>query len=88
MRAIDIVDGTCTLVDLPDPTPGPDEILVGAKVEYSSTLSADQLVDAINSAEDAIRAAVPAATVIYLEPDLHRPDHPVLVTPPDGSCAH
>ena len=58
---------------------GPDEILVGAKIEYSSSLSADQLVAAINSTEDAIRAAVPAATVIYLEPDLQRTDHPDLV---------
>ena len=58
---------------------GPDEILVGAKIEYSSSLSADQLVAAINATEDAIRAAVPAATVIYLEPDLQRTDHPDLV---------
>jgi divalent metal cation (Fe/Co/Zn/Cd) transporter len=57
---------------------GPDEILVGAKVEYSSSLTADGLVAAIDSTEDAIRAAVPAATVIYLEPDLHRADHPEL----------
>ena len=61
---------------------GPDEILVGAKVEYASTLSADELVAAINATEDAIRAAVPDATVIYLEPDLHRTDHPDLVAPP------
>ncbi len=58
---------------------GPDEILVGAKVEFASSLTADQLVAAINATEDAIRAAVPAATVIYLEPDLHRTDHPDLV---------
>ena len=58
---------------------GPDEIMVGAKIEFSSSLSTDQLVDAINSTEDAIRAAVPAATVIYLEHDLHRDDHPDLV---------
>jgi len=58
---------------------GPDEILVGAKIEYSSSLSADQLVAAINATEGAIRAAVPAATLIYLEPDLRRPDHPDLV---------
>ena len=63
---------------------GPDEILVGAKVEYASTLSADELVAAINATEDAIRAAVPDATVIYLEPDLHRADHPDLVAPPDA----
>lgn len=63
---------------------GPDEILVGAKVEYASTLSADELVVAINATEDAIRAVVPAATVIYLEPDLHRTDHPDLVEPADS----
>jgi cation diffusion facilitator family transporter len=62
---------------------GPDEILVGAKVEYSSSLAADELVAAINSTEDAIRAAVPAATVIYLEPDLHRSDHPELAAADD-----
>jgi cation diffusion facilitator family transporter len=60
---------------------GPDEILVGAKIEYSSSLSADQLVAALNATEDTIRSAVPAATVIYLEPDLRRPDHPDLVAP-------
>lgn len=58
---------------------GPDEILVAAKVEYASTLSADQLVGAINATEDAVRVAVPTATVIYLEPDLVRSDHPDLV---------
>ncbi len=63
---------------------GPDEILVGAKVEFSSTLSADELVAAINATEDSIRAAVPDATVIYLEPDLHSADHPDLVVPPDA----
>jgi len=64
---------------------GPDEILVAAKVEYSSRLSADELVEAINTTEDAVRAAVPAATVIYLEPDLVRSDHPDLVA--DGDPA-
>ena len=62
---------------------GPDEILVGAKIEFSSSLSADELVDAINATEDGIRAAVQAATVIYLEPDLRRDDHPDLVAPPE-----
>jgi divalent metal cation (Fe/Co/Zn/Cd) transporter len=58
---------------------GPDEILVGAKVEFSSALSADQLVEAINTTEDSIRENVPSVTVIYLEPDLHRADHRDLV---------
>jgi cation diffusion facilitator family transporter len=63
---------------------GPDEILVGAKIEYSSSLDFDEVVAAIDATEDAIRAAVPAATVIYLEPDLHRDDHPDLVAPTDA----
>jgi cation diffusion facilitator family transporter len=58
---------------------GPDEILVGAKIEYSSTLTADELVEAINATEDAIRATTPSATIIYLEPDLVRSDHPDLI---------
>ena len=58
---------------------GPDEILVGAKVEYSSSLTADELVAAINATEDAIRATTPAATVIYVEPDVLRSDHPDLI---------
>jgi cation diffusion facilitator family transporter len=54
----------------------PDEILVAAKIEYSSSMGVDDLVDAINATEARIRAVVPAATIIYLEPDIMRADHP------------
>jgi cation diffusion facilitator family transporter len=50
---------------------GPDEILVAAKLEYSSALTFDQVVDAINATERNVRSAVPAARMIYIEPDLH-----------------
>lgn len=63
---------------------GPDEILVGAKIEFSSSLNTGALVAAIDTTEDAIRAAVPTATVIYLEPDVRRVDHPDLVATPDS----
>ena len=53
---------------------GPEEILVGAKIEFSSGLSVDELVGALNATEDRIRAAVPTATVIYLEPDQFTPE--------------
>ncbi len=76
--AISASTGVDQLIHMRTEHLGPDEILVGAKVEYSSELTADQLVAAINDTEDAIRAAVPAATVIYLEPDLVRSDHPDL----------
>jgi divalent metal cation (Fe/Co/Zn/Cd) transporter len=76
--AISASPGVDQLIHMRTEHLGPDEILVGAKVEYSSELTADQLVAAINDTEDAIRAAVPTATVIYLEPDLVRSDHPDL----------
>ncbi|MGH9133735.1 MAG: cation diffusion facilitator family transporter [Ilumatobacteraceae bacterium] len=51
---------------------GPDEILVAAKVEFDADLSFAGLASAINACESAIRAAVPMARLIYLEPDVHR----------------
>jgi cation diffusion facilitator family transporter len=79
--AISASPGVDQLIHMRTEHLGPDEILVGAKVEYSSELTADGLVAAINDTEDAIRAAVPTATVIYLEPDLVRSDHPDLHHP-------
>ncbi len=54
---------------------GPDEILVAAKVEYDSSLTFDEVTHAINITEQNVRAAVPAAQMIYIEPDLHRADY-------------
>jgi cation diffusion facilitator family transporter len=51
---------------------GPDEILVAAKLEYDSSLTFDQVSQAINATEVNIRRDVPAARMIYIEPDLHR----------------
>ncbi len=52
---------------------GPDELLVGAKLEFDGGLEADALCDAVDRVEQAIRAAVPSARVIYLEPAIARP---------------
>ncbi len=54
---------------------GPDELLVAAKVQFSSGLSTEQLADAIDSAENAVRDVEPIATMIYLEPDLFDETH-------------
>jgi cation diffusion facilitator family transporter len=51
---------------------GPDELLVGAKVQFRDGLSIDQLAAAIDAAENHIRAVVPIARPCYLEPDLYR----------------
>jgi len=52
---------------------GPDEILVAAKLEYDSALTFDELSQAIDVTEADVRAVVPAARLIYIEPDLKRP---------------
>jgi cation diffusion facilitator family transporter len=51
---------------------GPEEILVAAKLEFDSALTLSQLADAINVVEAHVRRAVPAARVIYIEPDIRR----------------
>jgi cation diffusion facilitator family transporter len=51
---------------------GPDELLVGAKIALAADTDLATVAATIDAAEAAIRAAVPAATVIYLEPDLDR----------------
>ncbi|MFD9073756.1 cation diffusion facilitator family transporter [Streptomyces lasiicapitis] len=50
---------------------GPEELLVAAKVAVRHDDTAREIADAINAAEDRIRAAVPIARVIYLEPDIY-----------------
>jgi cation diffusion facilitator family transporter len=52
---------------------GPDEILVAAKVAVQHDDTAAGIAGAIDEAERRIREGVPAARVIYLEPDLRRP---------------
>lgn len=51
---------------------GPDELLVGAKIALLPRLDLAGVAATIDAAEANIRAAVPAALVIYLEPDLDR----------------
>jgi divalent metal cation (Fe/Co/Zn/Cd) transporter len=51
---------------------GPDELLVGAKLAMPRGATLAEVAGAIDDAERRVRAAVPAARVIYLEPDLDR----------------
>jgi cation diffusion facilitator family transporter len=52
---------------------GPDSLLVAAKVAVRDTDSAAQIAAGIDAAEQRVRAAVPIAKTIYLEPDVYRP---------------
>jgi cation diffusion facilitator family transporter len=51
---------------------GPDELLVAAKLALQPGSSVEIVARAIDEAEERVRAAVPEARVIYLEPDLDR----------------
>ncbi|MFJ3966527.1 cation diffusion facilitator family transporter [Streptomyces sp. NPDC090036] len=53
---------------------GPEELLVAAKIAVEGNDTAIEVADAINAAEARIREAVPIARVIYLEPDIYRPE--------------
>ncbi|MFY9711884.1 MAG: cation diffusion facilitator family transporter [Microbacterium sp.] len=52
---------------------GPDELMVAAKVALASDKTVREAADDIDEIEKRIREAVPAARVIYIEPDVYRP---------------
>ncbi|MEU6217454.1 cation diffusion facilitator family transporter [Streptomyces sp. NPDC047022] len=50
---------------------GPEELLIAAKIAVRHDDTAAEVATAINAAEARVRAAVPIARVIYLEPDIY-----------------
>lgn len=70
-----MVDGSAVtrIIHLKAAHIGPDELLVAAKIGVAPALSVKELAKAINEAEARIRAAVPIARSIYLEPDVFSP---------------
>ncbi len=51
---------------------GPEELLVAAKIAVETDETAGSVARAIDAAEERVRAAVPIARLIYLEPDIER----------------
>lgn len=49
---------------------GPEELLVATKVELDNSLTVPEVAEAINECEARVRAAVPIAKRIFIEPDL------------------
>jgi cation diffusion facilitator family transporter len=50
---------------------GPEELLVAVKVAVHHDETADEVARGINAVEERIRAGVPIARVIYVEPDIY-----------------
>jgi cation diffusion facilitator family transporter len=65
-------DGVERIIHLRTMHLGPEELLVGAKLAMPPDATLADVARAIDAAEARVRAAVPAARVIYLEPDLDR----------------
>ena len=78
-KALKETDGVESVIHMKTLYLGPDELLVGAKIAVAEKATGKQIAKIIDTAEANIRAAVPAARVIYLEPDLLRA--PAKVTP-------
>jgi cation diffusion facilitator family transporter len=72
--ALTATDGIDRIIHMRTLHLGPEELLVCAKVAVTATDSAAAVAAAIDRAEVAIRQAEPTARVIYLEPDIFRPE--------------
>ncbi len=72
--AIESSNNVVKLIHLRTQHLGPDELLVGAKVEFDSHLSAQEVAVAIDRLEQAVRDVVPSARPMYIEPDVVDPD--------------
>ncbi|MFS0735222.1 cation diffusion facilitator family transporter [Microbacterium sp. 1P10UB] len=66
---------------------GPDELLVAAKIALPSDRTLVQASADIDAVEGRIRAAVPIARVIYLEPDVYRPDAAAPAAPAQATAS-
>lgn len=76
IRAALVGEGVRSVIHLRTLHLGPDELLVAAKIEVPSAVTAADVAAAIDAAEVRIRAAVSLRTLIYLEPDLRATGSP------------
>jgi len=53
---------------------GPDDLLVAAKIGVRTDTDAKDVAATIDAAETRVRATLPIARIIYLEPDIYRAD--------------
>ena len=70
--AIEATAGVSRLIHMRTQHLGPDELLVAAKCSFAGNLDLAGLSEAINDVEQRVRQAVPAARMIYIEPDVDR----------------
>ncbi len=72
VEAIESSPSVVALIHLRTEHLGPEELLVTAKVEFDGSLTVRELADRLNDVEADIRAAVPIARQLFVEPDVLR----------------
>ncbi|MGH9214530.1 MAG: cation diffusion facilitator family transporter [Acidimicrobiales bacterium] len=70
--AIEVEPSVQRLIHMRTQHIGPDELLVGAKIELVEGLEVDEVAEVVNRVETSVRRAVPSARIMYLEPDIFR----------------
>ena len=70
--ALESSGGVLRVIHLRTMYVGPDELLVAAKISVKHSQTGREIADAIDGAEVALRAAVPLAKYVFLEPDIDR----------------
>jgi cation diffusion facilitator family transporter len=74
--ALESSDGVQRVIHLRTLHVGPDELLVAAKIAITNSDTGAEIAADIDAAERSLRAAVPTARYVFLEPDLDRtPPH-------------
>ncbi|KPM54958.1 cation diffusion facilitator family transporter [Frankia sp. R43] len=90
-RALAATPAVTTVIHMRTLHLGPDELLVAAKIGLDPDLTTAQVAAAIDDAEARLRAVVPIARRVYLEPDIPRepaaePAAPEVVASPEASA--
>jgi cation diffusion facilitator family transporter len=67
-------DGVTHVIHLRTSHLGPEDLLVAAKVAFRPELPLRAVADAVNAMEAALRARVPEARLVFIEPDVYRPE--------------
>jgi cation diffusion facilitator family transporter len=80
--AIEVDPAVKRLIHLRTQHLGPEELLVGAKIELVDGLTVTEVTEIVNRVETSVRRAVPIARVMYLEPDVFRTSLPADLDPP------
>lgn len=71
--ALESSDGVLRVIHLRTLHVGPDELLVAAKIAIAHSATGIEVAQDIDAAEAALRAAIPSAKYVFLEPDIERP---------------